>query len=532
MTSRPSFLTSTLGLSIIIAVVTFGAYASSLSGAFLWDDQVIIDNPLMKTAHGLNIIWTAPPRHTAEPHYWPLTYTLWWVMLKIFGPAPIAFRLMNVALHIMNSLLLGTLLRRLAVPGAMLAAAVFALHPVHVESVAWIVETKDLLSGAFYILSLGTLLKFFDAPHPLRYVAGLLLFVAGMLSKSVVVTLPAALLIIQWWRSGGQLTRRHWLAAAPLFAIAAVHTAYDQILSSLVIATQQTAYPVLDRVLIAGRAFFSYFGKLVLPINLVAAYPQWPVDPRHLLQWFWPVAAVSLAAILWGLRHRIGRTPFTVYALYAVILSPTLGLIPHGFMSYAYYADRYQYLASAAPIALAAALVARAQHKRLIPALAGGVLALYFVLTAIQGLYYHDTLTLFRRAAQASPRNASVLDVLAREYVRENNLPMAEQNFRQALAANPDNPECNYGLGGILVRTGRPAEAVFFLDKARLARPGDERTHISLALALRDANRPGDAAKSLGAAINIAPFRQDLIALRDELLQKQAALDAGTTGGL
>ena len=137
-----------------------------------------------------------------EAHYWPLTYTTFWLEHKIWGLAPAGYHIVNVLLHFFNSLLVWRLLLRLAVPGAWVVAAVFAVHPLHVESVAWIIERKDVLSGLFYLAAVLVWLRFLEQPRPWRYGLALLLFAAGLLSKSIVVTLPAALLILQWWKEG------------------------------------------------------------------------------------------------------------------------------------------------------------------------------------------------------------------------------------------------------------------------------------------------------------------------------------------
>ena len=197
-----------------------------LWGGLIWDDSIWSQSRAVAEWSGLSAIWSWPSRIYQEVHYWPLTYTTFWLEHKIWGLAPAGYHVVNVLLHLLNSLLVWRLLLRLAVPGAWVAAAVFAVHPTHVESVAWIIERKDVLSGLFYLTAVLVWLRFLEQPRPWRYGLALLLFVAGLLSKSIVVTLPAALLILQWWKEG-RITVRDLQRVAPFFLVALLLTAVD-----------------------------------------------------------------------------------------------------------------------------------------------------------------------------------------------------------------------------------------------------------------------------------------------------------------
>ena len=201
-----------------------------LWGGLIWDDFIWSQSRAVLEWSGLSTLWSWPSRIEQEAHYWPLTYTTFWLEHKIWGLAPAGYHVVNVLLHLLNSLLVWRLLLRLAVPGAWVAAAVFAAHPLHVESVAWIIERKDVLSGLFYLAAVLVWLRFLEQPRPWRYGLALLLFAAGLLSKSIVVTLPAALLIVQWWKEG-RITARDLRRLAPFFLVALLITAVDLLLS-------------------------------------------------------------------------------------------------------------------------------------------------------------------------------------------------------------------------------------------------------------------------------------------------------------
>ena len=313
---------------------------ATLWGGLIWDDFIWSQSRAVREWSGLSTIWSWPSR--IEAHYWPLTYTTFWLEHKIWGLAPAGYHVVNVLLHLLNSLLVWRLLLRLAVPGAWVAAAVFAAHPLHVESVAWIIERKDVLSGLFYLTAVLVWLRFLEQRRPWRYGLALLLFAAGLLSKSIVVTLPVALLIVQWWKDG-QITLRDLQRVAPFFLVALLITAVD--LYSYASRHVSLDYSLPERMLIAARALWFYAGKLAWPTDLAVIYPRWDISLGDPWAWLYLAGATALAATLWFMRHRVGRGPLAGALFFAVTLSPVLGFVYHDYMEYSVVADRFQYLA-------------------------------------------------------------------------------------------------------------------------------------------------------------------------------------------
>ena len=277
---------------------------------------------------GLRSIWLAPAEIEKERHYWPLVYSSFRLEHKLWGLQPAGYHAVNIFLHLLNCLLLWRLLLRLQVPGALLIAAVFAVHPLHVESVAWIIERKDLLSALFYLGAVLAWLRLVEVERVGPYLLVALLFTAGLLSKSVAVTLPLALLIVQWWR-GGRVTRLDLLRVAPLLVVGAAITAAD-------------------------LAF--YRGRN--PLELVVIYPLWEIDARSLPGWGYVVAA-GLTPALWLARKRIGRGPLVGAAYFALTLGPVLGFVDYGYMQLSFVADRFQYLAGIGVLAVLLGAAAR-----------------------------------------------------------------------------------------------------------------------------------------------------------------------------
>ena len=364
---------------------------------------------MIREVAGLWNIWFSPGDLKNEHHYWPIIYTTFWLEHKLWGLAPLGSHLVNVALHLINSVLVWRVLRGLAVPWAWVAAALFAVHPVHVESVAWIIERKDVLSGLFYLTAVLTWVRFVETPRWASYVLALLLFVAGLLSKSIVVTLPVALLIVHWWKQG-RVTATDLLRLAPFFVVALCITLADLWFYYTSRTALSLGYSLIERVLIAARALCFYVGKLFWPTDLAAIYPLWDIRVSDPLAWTYVVAVAALAALFWLGRHRVGRGPLAGVLFFAVTLSPVLGFLDYGYMQRSFVADRFQYLAAAGVMAVAAA--AAAHGARRLPdrwktgarGLVGVVLVLLGTMTWHQAGIYRDEITFFGHVLSLNPR--------------------------------------------------------------------------------------------------------------------------------
>jgi protein O-mannosyl-transferase len=458
-----------IGTSILV-------YAPALFSGFVWDDASLLTESFPSGITGLGRIWFAPGLVGTEEHYWPVTYTVFWIQHLLWDGNPAGYHLVNLLLHALNAILVWTVARRVGVAQPLLGAALFAVHPIHVESVAWIIELKDLLSGALYLGAVLAWVRHRESGGSRHYWACIALFIAGMWAKSVVVTLPAALLLLEWW-TGGRISRPALVRIASLFVIGAVLAALDFSL----VHPEETAslgISLRERLLIAGTAVWFYATKLVAPVGLTAIYPKWGVGPGNALL----LAAVpATLALLFQARHRIGRGPFATAAFYTVTLLPTLGIIPFSFMQHAYVADRYQYLASAVPLmAVPALLAAVASTLTTRPrAVAAGVVAC--ALPVLAALTWHrtqafeDTETFFRDALRHN-ENAWVAHMtLGTIEGGRGNWTEAEASFRRVLQIRPADAETRANLAVALVKLGRGQEALEELDRALEIKPSYER---------------------------------------------------------
>ena len=346
-------------LALLLAVTTILAYQPAWHGGFIWDDDAYItNNELLTAPDGLRRIWFSLD---SPSQYFPLVYTMFRFEHAWWGLNPTGYHVVNILLHIANALLLWGLLARLRVPGAWLAGAIFALHPVQVESVAWITERKNVLMGLFFLLTIRAWVEFVDEQTKHRwffYVLALVLYALALFSKTTACTLPAALLLILWLQ-GRRINQRRLLQLVPFVVLALGMGLLTVWWERYHQGTHGPLFAIspLERLLIASRAIWFYLGKLFWPSNLTFIYPRWIVSPTQSARLCAMVGRSRLDyALQYILREAILDAAVEVAALFFVAtLSPVLGFIMLYTFRYTFVADHYQYLASIGPIALVSA---------------------------------------------------------------------------------------------------------------------------------------------------------------------------------
>ena len=454
-----------LGLLVVVSYLP-----AMLWGGFVWDDRIITNSEAVQEVSGLWKIWFSPSAIGEEGHYWPLVYTTFWLEHKLWGYAPAGYHVVNVLLHLANALLLRHLLRRLAVPGAWMVAAVFAVHPLHVESVAWVIERKDLLSGLFYLAAALAWMRFVEQPNSRRYACSLALYAAGLLSKSIVVTLPVAILIWHWWKQG-RVTSTDLLRLVPFGVVGLVITIGDLSFYQSV-EPLSLGYSLTERTLIAARALWFYAGKLLWPSDLAVIYPLWDIRVADPLAWGYLIAAVALAVALWRFRRQIGRGPLAGALFFAVTLLPVLGFVDYGYMQYAFVADRFQYLAGigfmAVVIGAASYSVCRLPSMWQKGALGVAALALVVLglLTWRQASIWRNKETLWRHVVTFNPQARDAHLSLSKVLYRQKRYAEALEAVRVAVEQRPNHYNPHATLGAIFNALGRFEEAETHLRRS------------------------------------------------------------------
>ncbi|MDE2740584.1 MAG: tetratricopeptide repeat protein [Gemmatimonadota bacterium] len=481
-----------LGVLVIVSYLP-----AMLWGGFVWDDNTCIKVEPVREVSGLWQIWFSPSDIEREKHYWPLVYTTFWLEHKLWGFTPTGYHIINVLLHLANTLLVWHLVRRLAVPGAWVVAAVFAVHPLHVESVAWVIERKDVLSGLFYLAAVLTWMRFVEQPRPRYYVESLVLYAAGLLSKSIVITLPVALLIWHWWQQG-RVTSTDLLRLVPFFAVGLVITVGD--LSFYWSETTTSFdYSLTERTLIAARVLWFYVGKLLWPSELAVIYPLWDIRVADPLAWGYLVAAVALAVVLWHFRQQLGRGPLAGALFFMVTLSPVLGFVDYGYMQYAFVADRFQYLAGIGVIAVVISAVTYGV-RHLSGLWQKGVLGVVAVALVVLGMLtwrqaniWRDDETLNRHIIALNPQARSAHLNLGSFLGRQGRYEEALKAARVAVAQRPDYFKAHVLLGGILGELGHFEEAETHLRRAIALNSQGSDARLNLGSTLYDQGRYEEA---------------------------------------
>src|SRR5581483_7254210 len=480
-----------------VFAVTLLAYWPALHGTLIWDDDMHVTRAGLRSLQGLWLIWSNPH---ATQQYYPLLHSAFWLEHRLWGDQTAGYHLLNILLHAADACLLALILRRLAVPGAWLAAFVFALHPVCVESVAWISEQKNTLSTAFYLLSALAYFRFDEKRSSGPYALALFFFILALLTKSVTATLPAALLVVFWRRRGRLSWRRDVLPLVPWFALAAMSGLFTAWVERHLIGAEGTAYnlTLVQRCLLAARVIWFYAGKLICPADLIFIYPHWEIDAGAVRSWLPLTGLLAVATLLWLARKR-SPGPLAAFLFFCGSLFPVLGFFNVFPFIYSYVADHFQYVPSLGVItALSAG--ATITFDRLAPGqkktgwvLAAGLLLALGWLTAQQSRMYRDSETVYRTTLARNPACWMADDNLGALLMDQGKNAEAEAHYRHGLLLKPDNPNLHLNLGALWSRTGRRVEAIPEYEKAIKLNPTMAKAYRDLGATLVDMDRAKDA---------------------------------------
>jgi tetratricopeptide (TPR) repeat protein len=576
---RPSWQRGWLWAFLLIALV-FMSYARVFNADFIWDDEShLTRNPCVVGPLGLKEIWTS-----ARAVYYPLVLTTFWVVHKFVGLSPWPYHLLNVCLHAGSAVLLWQVLRQLNVRGAWLGAALWALHPVMVQSVAWVTELKNTQSGFFYLLSIFCFLRWDERSRIRRilrikgtadqegavsrpsgrlvgdsrflmwFVLSLFFFILATLSKPSVVMLPVILGLCVWWRTG----RIYWrdIAALVLFvlisALASVWTILEQKFHAGAIGVEWAqTWP--ERLIIAGRAIWFYMVKLAWPYPLIFIYPRWEINSSQLIAYLPLVAALAGLLALWLIRAKWSRGVFFAGAYYVVSLFPVLGFFSVYFFRYSFVSDHFQYLASMGPLALAGAAIVTTvggfgetlsrlasdtdalqfsgniavgrSKSFLLPATSGVFLLLLVFLTWRQTAVYQNLVTLYTATLTKNPGCWMAHYNLAIALNDQGDADDAIAHYRQAVELRPSYAEAHYNLGRLLVQKDQLNEAIAHYEKALEINPADAEAHNNLGTTLFASGRVDEAIAHYRKALAIQLDYADASCNLASALLSKGALD-------
>ncbi len=504
-----------MGARVVILLLVLTAYFPVVrDGGFIWDDdQHVVQNPVLEDARGLAEMWTRPE---SLPQFYPLTHTVFWLERRLFGLDPRGFHLVNVLLHGLVAVALWRVLESLEIGWAAPAAALFALHPIEVETVAWITELKNLLSALFALTALGFLLRWWRGGDRRAWGMALWAFILALLSKSVAATLPAAFVVIVWWLDGpscgehrssmsglaSRRLRRLGLGLLPFFVVGIGSGLFTAHLEKVHVRAQ-LGLSFLERLQVAGHVVWFYPSKLIWPHPLVFSYPRWQPDPADPSRWLPLLLAMACISSSILLRRRLGRGLGAAWLVYVVTIFPALGFIDVYPMRYAFTADHFQYMAGMPLLVLGAEGLRRLPGRpRLVFV---GILLVFGWLTWRQGHIYEGPESLWRDVIAHNPSSWMARNNLGLLLLERGDREEARRELREAIALAPGINDARVNLARLEAEEGRHEKAREMLEEAARLDPTSSVIAYDLGLQYLALNRAGEALHSFDAAIAREP---------------------------
>lgn len=509
-------LSGILVWAIVLVGAVWLAYLPALQAGFIWDDDdYVTNNPTLRTLSGLAEIWLNP---RSIPQYYPMVHTTFWLEYRLWGLSPMGYHAVNVGLHAASAVLVWRILALLGLPGAFVAALLFGLHPVQVESVAWITERKNTLSGLFFLASTYLLLQFVrgEERRPWLYRGAVASFLGSLLSKTVTATLPISLGLVLWAKGWWQ--RAMVWRLLPLVLLGATLAAVTVVLEREHVGAAGPDWDLtfLQRTLIASRALWFYIACLFWPVNLTFVYPRWQVNATDAVAYVPLAGCVAVLAVLWFGQGWWGRWPLVAALYFAIAVGPALGFVNVFPMRYSFVADHYQYLASVGPLALAAGATA-VGFEKLAPwlgsrrcsavarTLAVTVCAALAWFTWQQAHAYRDLETLWRDTLRKNPDAWMAHNNLGLLLLERGNVKEAEHHFRRALEVKPNDSYAMNNLGLVEARQGNLTQALSWFERAVGEDPSQAEAANNWGNALAQLGRFAEAERAYREAVRRKP---------------------------
>ncbi len=507
--SNPAPALSRLQLAaggLALTALVFASYWPSLKGGFVWDDLVLVaKNPLVTGELNLRSVW-----FTGD---FSMTTVATWLEWLVFREHPQGYRLLNAAWHCLGSFMAWRFLARLRVPGAWLGAALFAVHPVTVASVAWISELKNTLSLPFFLTSGWAFLVFSDELKSGRrakargyYALSVMAFFLALLAKTSTVMLPVVLLAGVWWREKA-LTRRNFWQVSPHFGLALVFgllTIWFQSQQAIRSVTVQSE-DFWGRLAGAGQALCFYLGKALLPVNLCMIYPRWEIVTPSLMSFVPLLLWLVALALAWQFRMAWGRPVLFALVCFTATLFPVLGFLDMYFMIFSRVSDHLAYLPLLVITSVVGAAVSFWFNRRISQAMSVLLLATLMLLTRDRARTFVSDEVLWRDTVAKNPDAWNAQNNLACNLAERGELDAAIAHFEKSLELNPRNAPAHRNLGKALTLRGQFAGAEPHFQAALKLKPDDVETLVAYAGGLAENQRPTEAIEQLRKALSLKP---------------------------
>ena len=498
----------------MIAASVLWIYWPALHGDWLWDDSLYItDNPLLRNPDRLWKAWFEPGSFV---EYYPIQETVQWLQWQLWGMDTLGYHLTNVFLHILSALLVWRLLSKFGLRLAWLGGLIFAIHPVQVESVAWIVELKNTLSLPPFLLAMCAWIDYEERGKARDYWLALGLFLIAMLCKITMATFPVVILLHAWWKRDRivwndiKTSLPFWLISLALgFATIWVgqhYQEYNHDSSDVIILGGN-----LSKLACAGLAFAFYFSKCFLPVDLMPTYPQWIVDPPMLWQFLPWVVFGCVISWLWTKRESWGRHALLGLGFFLILLAPFLGFKSISYMSFTWVMDHFLYIPIIGLIGLFVAALGQLEIQ--LPAsfrlygtglIIAALACLAFASRGYAAIYV-NSVTLWTYEIQQNPHAYLAHNNLGSAFFKEGQLTEAEAQFEESMQIKPNDANTHNNLGSILVQLGRPSDAISQYEEALRIAPDFGEAHDNLGLAFLQTGQVDQAKEQFEQALRTKP---------------------------
>ncbi len=505
------------GMLLVLLIII--VYIPAMQNGFIWDDDDnLTENIAVRSFEGLAAVWSGPVN---TQQFYPLVHTSFLLEYQLWGYNPLGYHIDNILLHALGVLFLYLSLLRLSVAGAFVAALLFAIHPVTVESVAWITERKNTLSGLFFFASLYTFIRARlcnreeQKQNNAFYYLSLFFFFLALSAKTVTCVLPILLFLLLWWKKENLSLWQKIRPLLPFFALAvsaALVTIHFETGNAGAEARAGEVWQLTlpERFINAGYVAWFYLFKLACPLDLSFIYPQWSIDAKSLLSYFAPLSFGALLLASLFFQKRVGKAPAVALFWYSFCVGPSMGVLNFYFMRYSFVQDHFAYLGSVAPIVFTVAFMTQTLKNLhtpqwILPLSAGLLLTAALVITVPHQKIYASAETLWSDTIRKNPNAWMAQFNLGMIRYQQKKTKEALMHLFEAMRLLPHDARITYNIATIFLEMGKPqkAEKYFLLTLKNKGENTD--TLLGLGAALAKQNKMAGAVNAFKRVLQADP---------------------------